>query len=117
MFNTLLLDALRKSPPQSIAELQRFFQRSRERLEESLDKGAVTGEARTRYLDQFEEAVAEVQVVFLDEALDGQFGAGKGGDGKASPTGLRQLLTQPTVLALACGLFVLGLLIGWLLLG
>lgn len=117
----MLLDALRKSPPHSIADLQRFFQRSRERLEQSLDKGAVAGEERARYLEQFETAVGEVQVVFLDEALNGQFGTAKAEGPKASGlrglSGLRELLAQPLVLVVLVGLFLAGLLIGWALFG
>lgn len=65
----MLLDALEKAPPQSLHDMRVFFDRSRSRLEQSLDKGQVNEDERATYLEQFEAAVSDVQLQFLDGAL------------------------------------------------
>lgn len=65
----MLLDALKKAPPQSLHDMRVFFDRSRSRLEQSLDKGQVSEEERATYLEQFEVAVSDAQMQFLNETL------------------------------------------------
>lgn len=65
----MLFDALEKAPPQSLHDMRVFFDRSRSRLEQSLDKGQVSDEERATYLEQFEVAVSDAQMRFLDETL------------------------------------------------
>ena len=106
MFKKMLLDALEKAPPQSVDDLAVFFERSRARLEVSLDKGQVTGEERERYLAQFQAGLNEAQVEFLNSALESHSGAGEAGEQGSG--GLKQAFKQPII----WGLIVLALLVG-----
>lgn len=65
----MLLDALEKAPPQSLHDMRVFFDRSRTRLEQSLDKGQVNEAERATYLEQFEVAVSDAQMQFLNETM------------------------------------------------
>lgn len=69
VFSKMLLDALQKAPPRSVEEMRQFFERARARLEQSLDKGGVTGADRAAYIDQFEAGADEAQIVFVDSLL------------------------------------------------
>lgn len=113
----MLLDALEKEPPRSVDELAGFFERSRRRLEDSLDKGQVSGEERARYLSQFQDGLNDAQIHFLNRALENQ------GDTASQPVaitegpvdGLKAALRQPLLLALIAFALVLGLAVGVLL--
>ncbi len=113
----MLLDALEKAPPRSVDDLAVFFERSRARLEQSLDKGQVSGDERERYLAQFQAGLNEAQVDFLNRALEAQTGGFEPPHLAPSPLdALKTALKQPAVwivlvLALLIGLTV-GLLVG-----
>lgn len=111
----MLLDALEKAPPQSLHDMRVFFDRSRSRLEQSLDKGQVSEEERATYLEQFEEAVSDAQMQFLNETMvlrTEQKSKGKllpaGIDGDAS----KPWFKQPLVWALIACALVVGLVVG-----
>lgn len=109
MFSKMLLDALQKAPPASLHDLRVFFDRSRARLEHSLDKGGVSGQAREDYLDQFEAGVDEAQRSFLNAAL-----AQRGAE-DSSGTAQRAWHRLPMVWALLAFALVAGVMIGVLL--
>lgn len=113
----MLLDALQKAPPRSVDDLAVFFERSRARLEQSLEKGQVSGDERERYLAQFQAGLNEAQVDFLNSALEAQTGGFDPLPPASSPLdALKTAFKQPViwavlVLALLVGL-TFGLLIG-----
>ena len=118
MFTKMLLDALHKAPPRSVDELVGFFERSRSRLEQSLDKGQVSDDERARYLGQFQEALNEVQVQFINGALDAQSTGGQHPDGQSSSSArLKAAFRQPLVWALVMFALVVGVAVGVLLPG
>lgn len=115
----MLLDALDKAPPRSVDDLAIFFERSRERLEASLDKGQVSGEERARYLAQFQEGLNDAQVQFLNTALETH---GGGFDrSQAAPDGpvdgLKAAFKQPLVWAFLALALLIGVMVGILLAG
>jgi multisubunit Na+/H+ antiporter MnhC subunit len=119
VFKKMLLDALEKAPPKSVDDLAIFFERSRERLEASLDKEQVSGEERARYLAQFQEGLNEAQVQFINAALETH---GGGFDRLAATPdgpldGLKNAFKQPLVWAIVLAALVVGLMLGVLLAG
>ena len=111
----MLLDALHKKPPRSVDELATFFERSRGRLEQSLDKGQVSGEERLRYLEQFQAGLNEAQVTFLNRALDHQATGGAQDAASANGDVLRSALKQPILWALVLGAVLVGVAIGFVI--
>lgn len=118
----MLLDALAKAPPQSLHDMRIFFERSRARLEHSLDKGSVSGKAREDYLAEFEEAVTQAQATFLNESLaKAHSGDGEGAGAKTSEAGglpvkdSKAWTKIPMVWALIAFALVSGLVMGVLL--
>lgn len=112
----MLLDALQKAPPRSVDDLAVFFERSRARLEQSLDKGQVTGDERQRYLAQFQAGLNEAQVDFLNQALEAQNTGGGTVATDASPLdGLRQAFKQPLLWAILVLAILIGLAAGLLI--
>ncbi|MEM6384050.1 MAG: hypothetical protein AAF739_15365 [Pseudomonadota bacterium] len=111
VFSKLLLEALHQAPPTSLRAMRDFFDRSRNRLEESLDRSGVDAAQRQAYLDQFEAGAEEAQTTFVDQML------GSGDDDAASADRrAKELFSQPVVLALLAGAFMVGLGLGSLLL-
>lgn len=115
----MLLDALEKAPPQSLHDMRVFFDRSRSRLEQSLDKGQVSEEERATYLEQFEAAVSDAQMQFIDGTL--KMRADPKARAKTLPAGVdgdtsKPWFKVPLVWAfIACALvsgLVLGVLVG-----
>lgn len=100
----MLLEALKQSPPKSLHDLRLFFDRSRARLEQSLDKGGLEGDARQRYLEQFEAGAEEAQMTFLNGVLSADPAAAK-----ADSAGWAR---KPLVWALIALALVLGLILG-----
>lgn len=122
MFKKMLLDALHKAPPRTVDDLAIFFERSRERLEQSLDKGQVSGEERTRYLSQFQAGLNEAQVEFLNNALEVQSeSAAREASGEMPPSeggmlpALLFSIRQPVMWLVFVLVLLVGLLIGVLL--
>lgn len=111
----MLLDALEKAPPRSLHDMRVFFDRSRARLEQSLDKGQVSDAERATYLDQFEEAVSDAQMQFLDEALHRRADAKpKAGNRPAGIDGdtRKPWFKLPFVWAVVACALVIGLVLG-----
>ncbi|MFN3224922.1 MAG: hypothetical protein ACE360_01560 [Hyphomicrobiales bacterium] len=116
MFKKMLLDALEKAPPRSVDDLAVFFERSRARLEQSLDKGQVSGEERERYLAQFQSGLNEAQVDFLNTALETQHQGASGYDSASSPIdALKLAFKQPVIWGALALVLLLGLAIGLLI--
>ena len=116
MFTKMLLDALHKAPPRSVDDLAVFFERSRARLEQSLDKSQVTGEERERYLAQFQAGLNEAQVEFLNSALDVQSSGVAPGQSDAHRADvLKTVFKQPITWALVVFALVLGVTVGVLI--
>jgi hypothetical protein len=112
----MLLDALEKAPPRSVDDLAVFFERSRARLEQSLDKGQVSGEERERYLAQFQSGLNEAQVDFLNTALEAQHQNVHGTDTVASPLdALKLAFKQPIIWGALVLVLLLGLAVGLLI--
>ncbi|MEM6711108.1 MAG: hypothetical protein AAF590_02375 [Pseudomonadota bacterium] len=113
----MLLDALHKAPPRSVDELAVFFERSRGRLENSLDKGQVTGEERQRYLQQFQDGLNEAQVDFLNTALD-HHANGSSAPGLATSNGgglmstLKATFQEPVMWAMLAVVLIVGIALG-----
>ena len=111
----MLLDALEKAPPRSVDDLAVFFERSRARLEVSLDKGQVSGEERERYLAQFQAGLNEAQVDFLNRALEAQ-GTGWSARVPSAPLdGLKSSFRQPILWAVLLATLLMGIAIGLLI--
>lgn len=113
----MLLDALEKAPPQSLHDMRVFFDRSRSRLEQSLDKGQVSDEERATYLEQFEAAVSEAQMQFLDKTLTLQADPKAHGKGLTLPAGVDGDTNKPWFKVLLVWAFigcalVIGLVLG-----
>lgn len=107
VFSKMLLDALQKAPPASLEDMRVFFDRARARLEQSLDKGGVSGSDREAYIDQFEAGADEAQLVFLNTVLDAAHGAGAGSSAAAT-----SWYRQPMVWAALVGALLAGIAIG-----
>lgn len=120
MFTKMLLDALEKAPPQSLHDMRVFFDRSRSRLEQSLDKGHVSEEERATYLEQFEVAVSDAQMAFLNETLTLRANPKAGVKSKVLPAGVdgdtsKPWYKVPLVWAFVACALVVGLVFGVLL--
>ena len=113
----MLLDALHKAPPRSVDELAIFFERSRGRLERSLDKGHVTGDERQRYLQQFQDGLNEAQVDFLNTALNHHATGGPvsqfaGPENDSLMATLIAALKEPVMWAVLAGVLFVGIAFG-----
>ncbi len=114
----MLLDALQKAPPRSVDDLAIFFERSRDRLIESLDKGRVTGDERQRYLDQFQSGLNEAQVEFLNDALARGFDAHPANQPPLPPSEVLQFgIKQPVMWGVLALVLLVGVAVGALLIG
>lgn len=107
-FADLLLAALRKSPPKRLNDLGAFFDRSRARLEISLDKGGVYGSDREAYLTDFEVGVEEAQRTYFDDLLLAQ-------SAEAEREQKQAWYRQPIPLMVGTGVFLIGVIIGIIL--
>lgn len=111
----MLLDALQKAPPRSVDDLAVFFERSRARLEQSLEKGQVSGDERERYLAQFQAGLNEAQVDFLNTALEAQSGGFDRLPLLPSPLdALKTSFKQPIIWAVLVLAMLIGLTVGLL---
>lgn len=112
----MLLDALQKAPPRSVDDLAVFFERSRARLEQSLEKGQVSGDERERYLAQFQAGLNEAQVDFLNRALEAQSGGFDPLPPASSPLdALKTAFKQPIIWAVVALALLIGLTVGLLI--
>jgi hypothetical protein len=111
----MLLDALQKAPPHSLHDMRVFFDRSRSRLEQSLDKGQVSDSERATYLEQFEAGVSDAQMMFLDEALHQRADAAKAGKSVGDGDMGKPWFKLPLVWAVVACALVVGLVLGVLI--